>query len=52
VGVFAERTMLVIQGGRERTTEKFPRLYDAAGFRLTGVTETDSPYDIIEGTPI
>jgi len=41
-----------MRGGRERTTEEFARLYAAAGFRLADVTETGSPYDIIEGTPI
>jgi O-methyltransferase domain/Dimerisation domain len=49
---FSDLNMLVLQGGRERTTEEFAKLCAAAGFRLAGVTETGSPYDIIEGTPI
>jgi hypothetical protein len=49
---FSDLNMLVMQGGRARTTEEFARLYTAAGFRLAGVTETGSPYDIIEATPI
>jgi hypothetical protein len=49
---FADLNMLVMQGGRVRTTEEFARLYAAAGFPLTGVIETGSPYDIIEGTPV
>src|SRR5215203_5738594 len=49
---FSDLNMLVMQRGRARTTEEFARLYAAAGFRLAGVTETGSPYDIIEATPI
>jgi hypothetical protein len=43
--------MLVMNGGRERTTDDFGRLLAAAGFRLAEVTPTASPLSVIEGTP-
>jgi hypothetical protein len=43
--------MLVIPGGRERTAEDFERLYAEAGFELSEIIRTGSPYNIIEGTP-
>jgi hypothetical protein len=48
---FSDLNMLVIPGGRERTAEDFERLYDEAGFELSGILRTGSPYNIIEGTP-
>lgn len=44
--------MLVMLGGRERTAEDFERLYAEAGFELTGITPTGSPFNIIEGSPV
>jgi len=38
-------------GGRERTADDFGRLCAAAGFRLTRVIPTGSPYAIIEAEP-
>ncbi len=49
---FSDLNMLVELGGRERTAEEFGRLYAEAGFRLTEVTPTGSPYHIIEGVPV
>lgn len=43
--------MLVMLGGRERTADDFGRLCAAAGFRLTRVIPTGSPYAIIEAEP-
>jgi len=36
-------------GGKERTHREFDALFDAAGFRLTGVVSTRSPMSLIEG---
>ena len=43
--------MLVINGGRERTAEDFEQLYARAGFRLSSLVRTRSPFSIIEGVP-
>ena len=47
---FMDVLMLVMAGGRERTTDDFERLYAAAGFRLTHVVPTGVALSIIEGT--
>ena len=47
----SDLNMLVIPGGRERTAEDFERLYAEAGFELSEIIRTGSPYNIIEGTP-
>ena len=36
-------------GGRERTEAEFRRLYEAAGFRLTRIVPSESPFSVIEG---
>jgi O-methyltransferase domain/Dimerisation domain len=41
--------MLVMNGGRERTTAEFRALFTAAGLRLTRVIPTLSPLSLIEG---
>src|SRR5260370_1097087 len=46
---FIDLNMLVMTGGRERTEEEFRALYKTAGFRLTRVVPTDSPFSVIEG---
>ena len=43
--------MLVVTGGRERTASAFAALYSNAGFRLTRVVPTASPFSLIEGVP-
>jgi len=48
---FRDLLMLVMLGGRERTAEDFARLYAEAGFRLTSIIATGSPFSILEGTP-
>jgi hypothetical protein len=45
-------TMLVLPGGRERTTEEYETLLAGAGLRLTGVTPTPTPYAVFEAEPI
>jgi hypothetical protein len=49
---FSDLNMLVMLGGRERTAEDFERLYAAAGFELSGIVRTGSPFAIIEGAPV
>jgi hypothetical protein len=44
--------MLVMTGGRERTAEEFEQLFAQAGFQLTRIIPTSSPFCIIEGTKI
>jgi hypothetical protein len=49
----ADVQMLVMtEGGRERTEEEFRVLYDAAGFRLTRVVATQSPWSVFEGIAV
>lgn len=45
---FIDINMLVMTGGRERTEQEFADLFAAAGFRLTRVVPTESPFCIIE----
>ena len=49
---FIDLNMLVMTGGRERTEEEFRQLYEAAGFRLTRVVGTESPFSVIEGAKV
>lgn len=44
--------MLYFPGGRERTEEEYSQLFAKAGFRLTRVIPTRSPYSVIEGEAI
>jgi hypothetical protein len=46
---FIDLNMLVMTGGRERTEAEFRELYVRAGFRLTRVVPTESPFSVIEG---
>lgn len=41
--------MLVMETGKERTEDEYRRLLEAAGFRLTRIIPTTSPYSVIEG---
>ncbi len=41
--------MLVLTGGRERTSDELARLLAASGWRFSRVIATPSPYSIIEG---
>jgi hypothetical protein len=49
---FSDLNMLVIPGGQERTADDFELLYAGAGFKLSNIIRTGSPYNIIEGTPV
>jgi hypothetical protein len=43
--------MMVMLGGRERTLEEFRALLESAGFQLTRVIPTESPFQLIEAIP-
>lgn len=45
---FIDINMLVMTGGRERSEQEFAALFAAAGFKLTRVVPTDSPFCVIE----
>jgi hypothetical protein len=44
--------MLVGPGGRERTLEEYRVLFEAAGYRLAGVTATATELYVLEGEPV
>jgi hypothetical protein len=48
---FIDLLMLVMNGGRERTTDDFERLLAAAGFRLSNIVPTGPVLSVIEGIP-
>jgi SAM-dependent methyltransferase len=50
----SDLNMLVNTGGSERTEAEFQSLFQAAGFKLTRVVPTQTPWSIIEGvlTPV
>jgi SAM-dependent methyltransferase len=41
--------LLLTDGGRERCESEYAALYEAAGFRLTRVVATESPWSVVEG---
>jgi hypothetical protein len=49
---FIDLNMLVMTGGRERTEAEFRDLYERAGFRLTRIVPTESPFSVIEGVRV
>lgn len=49
---FIDLNMLVMTGGKERTAEEFRQLYEAAGFKLTRIVATESPFSVIEGVRV
>ncbi len=50
----SDLNMLVNTGGGERTEAQFQSLFEAAGFKLTRVVPTQTPWSIVEGvlTPV
>jgi hypothetical protein len=48
-GTFMDLTMMVMNGGRERTENEFATLLAGAGFQLISVTPTATPLSLIEG---
>ncbi|OBG26972.1 hydroxyneurosporene methyltransferase [Mycobacterium alsense] len=51
-GKLTDLEMLVVAGARERTAAEYGRLMDRAGFRMTRVVETASPFSVVEATAI
>lgn len=51
-GKLTDLEMLVVAGARERTAAEYSRLMDRAGFRMTRVIETASPFSVVEATAI
>ncbi len=49
---FSDLNMMVMTGGRERTEAEFAALLTAAGFRMTAVVRTGTPFSVIEGTAV
>jgi SAM-dependent methyltransferase len=45
-------TMLVAEGGQERTEAEHAKLLQAAGFRLSRVIPTPSPVSVVEALPV
>ena len=43
--------MLVMTGGRERTAKEFEKVFQDAGFEVTRVIPTKSPFALIEARP-
>ena len=50
LAAFSDLNMLVLQGGRERTTDGYTALLDAAGLRLTQVVPTGN-FHVLEAVP-
>jgi len=48
-GKWLDLHMLVLLTGRERTEAEYGSLFSSAGFRLTGVTPTESGASIVQG---
>ena len=51
VGKFADLEMLIVGGSRERTAAEYRALLERAGFRMTRVVPTASPYSLVEAKP-
>lgn len=49
---FSDLSMMIGPGGRERSREDYSALFQASGFRLSGVTPTRSSRWVIEGLPV
>lgn len=49
LGKWTDMEMLIGIAARERTEDDYRKLYEEAGFRLTRVVETASPFSLVEG---
>jgi SAM-dependent methyltransferase len=52
LGKWADLEMLVVADARERSAAEYGRLLSRAGFRMTRVVETASPFSVVEATAI
>jgi hypothetical protein len=52
LGKWLDLEMLIGAAARERTATEYGRLLNRAGFQMTGVVETASPFSIVEATAI
>ena len=52
LGKLVDLEMMLMPGGRERTEAEYAALFEAAGFRLTSITQTQSPLSVIEAVPV
>jgi len=52
VGKWADLEMLIAAAARERTAAEYERLLERAGFRLTRVVETASPFSVVEAKAV
>ena len=48
----SDLNMLVVLGGRERTTDEYGALFEAAGFELVDAVQTAAGLSVIEGAPV
>ena len=51
IGKFADLEMLLVGGSRERTAAEYRALLECAGFQMTRVVPTASPYSLVEAKP-
>lgn len=51
VGKFADLEMLLVGGSRERSAAEYRALLERAGFQMTRVVPTASPYSLVEAKP-
>jgi hypothetical protein len=49
---FSDLNMLVLPGGRERTTEEYAAVYEASGFELVDVAHAANGWNVFEGRPV
>jgi hypothetical protein len=52
LGKWTDMEMLIGLAARERSEAEYRRLYEQAGFRLTRVVETASPFSVVEGVAV
>ncbi|AGZ50238.1 methyltransferase [Mycobacterium kansasii] len=52
MGKWVDLEMLLLADARERTAEEYSRLLGRAGFRMTRVVATASPYSLVEGIAV
>ena len=50
-GKFVDIIMLLVTGGRERTTEEYRELLASTGFRLNRIISTPAQFAVLEALP-